>query len=526
VTANYNLTLKRNGFGLGLGGLARGLPKWMRNGDLGRALERADFSLVPTRLRFSSALSREQSTATAFRIPIEHVEDALRTPTLALNHLWRNAAGLTWQPLGMLTLSSDLTSTRDLRVYPDSTTLGRVASSSRKALLGIPVGTERDRNLTTALAFTPGVASWLRPRLLTSSSFVLSRTLASRDPVRTGDGTGAFILPQTLNNSRTNELGVGLDFARGLRQLAGDSSWLGKALSKVRPLDMSTRLTRGSTYDLTAFDPDFRYQLALGGLDDFLVQEGTSAKGVSEARTATISGGADLPAGISITLSQSLTRTSRLQPVSGILIGTETKQRDWPVGSVRWSHAFSRGVFAVMALGTNFRVREGSSTQSGRDLAVGVLNAVRSSSINPDLQISLRNGVSLSLSLNDMNQTNTSNGSETRLSQGDLNGGLNYAFRLPHSVSRSRKQVRSSLTFLSSTSRSCLQQTTDPDCVTISDVTRTELRGGVDTDLLQTLTGGLQVGYSVNDARHLSRRTSQISIIASFQLSLFAGDYR
>ena len=52
------------------------------------------------------------------------------------------------------------------------------------------------------------------------------------------------------------------------------------------------------------------------------------------------------------------------------------------------------------------------------------------------------------------------------------------------------------------------------------------MRGGLDTDLLQTLTGGLQVGYTVNDARHLSQRTSQISIIASFQLSLFAGDYR
>jgi hypothetical protein len=57
-------------------------------------------------------------------------------------------------------------------------------------------------------------------------------------------------------------------------------------------------------------------------------------------------------------------------------------------------------------------------------------------------------------------------------------------------------------------------------------VRRRELRGAVDTDLLQTLSGGLQVGYSLNDARHLNRRTSQISIIASFQLSLFAGDYR
>src|SRR5262249_38090426 len=162
--------------GLGLGGIAKGLPGWMRSGDLGRALEKATLSLVPTRIRFFSGLTRDRATATAFRVPIEQPEDALRVPTLALNHLWRNSARLTWQPLGMLTLNSDLTSTRDLRVYPDSTTLGRLATSERKAFLGIPVGVERDRNLTTALALTPAVASWLRPRLLSSSSFTLSRS--------------------------------------------------------------------------------------------------------------------------------------------------------------------------------------------------------------------------------------------------------------------------------------------------------------------------------------------------------------
>ena len=148
---------------------------------------------------------------------------------LALAHLWRNAAGLTWQPLGMLNLSGDLVSTRDLRIYPDSSPLGRLAYSERRFLLGIPVGVERDRSVTTALQLTPKLASWLRPRLISSSSFVLSRTLSSRDPVRADGDSGAFILPQTLNNARTNELGAAIDFARGLRFLVGDSSGLGKA---------------------------------------------------------------------------------------------------------------------------------------------------------------------------------------------------------------------------------------------------------------------------------------------------------
>ena len=164
-------------------------------------------------------------------MPVARSDDALFQPTLALTHLWRNSAGLTWQPLGMLNLSSDLTSTRDLRVYPDSTTLGRLAYSERKFLLGVPVGVERDRALITALALTPAISSWLRPRFLSNSSFILSRTLTSRDPVRADGDSGAFILPQTLNNTRTNELGASLDFARGIRQLLGDSSGFGQGSS-------------------------------------------------------------------------------------------------------------------------------------------------------------------------------------------------------------------------------------------------------------------------------------------------------
>jgi hypothetical protein len=57
-------------------------------------------------------------------------------------------------------------------------------------------------------------------------------------------------------------------------------------------------------------------------------------------------------------------------------------------------------------------------------------------------------------------------------------------------------------------------------------VRRQEVRAGLDTDLAQTVTGGLQFGYSINDARHLSRRTSHIFLMASFQLSLYAGDYQ
>jgi len=521
---NYLLSSRRKGFRLPLGGLVGLLPGFVRRGELGKSLARADLSLAPTRIRVSSGLSRQESDLTAFRLPVVQSTDPSLRPTLSLTHLWRNSAGLSWQPFGMLTTSADLTSTRDLRVYPDSTSLGRLAYAERRFLAGIPVGVERDRALVTTIALTPTVASWLRPRLLTSSNFVLSRTLTSREPVRADEDSGAFILPQTLNNSRTNELGSAVDVARAVRLLVGDSSSIGRALVRVRPVDLSTRITRTSTYDLTAFDPSLSYQLGLGGLGDFLNQEGTTARGVSEARVATIAGGADLPYGVTMTLSHALTRTTRFQQVGEGFIQTETDQIEWPVGSLRWSHTFSAGSLSLLSLGTAVRRRQGSSQQintSGNP----ALTSIKSVSVSPDMQIGLRNGLSVTAGFTYLDQNNLSNGNETRLNQADVTSGLTYAFRLPRSLSRTPRELRSSFSFLRSAVKSCLQQLTTGDCVVISDVRRHEVRAGLDTDLLQTLSGGLQLSYSLNDARQLSRKTSQISIIASFQLSLFAGDY-
>jgi hypothetical protein len=521
---SYQISGRRKGIRLPIGGIAKALPGFMRRGEIGKGLERADLSLIPTRLRLASGLSRSESNSAAYRFPVARSDDD-PFPTLSLDHVWRNTAGLTWQPLAMLNLNGDLTSTRDLRVYPDSSPLGRLAYSERRFLLGLPVGVERDRTLTTALSLTPNLASWFRPRFISGSNFVLSRTLSSRDPVRADGDSGAFILPQTLNNSRSNELGASVDFARGLRLIAGDSSGLGKALARVRPVDVSTRLTRTSTYDLTAFDPSIKFQLGLGGLGSFLEQEGAGARGVSESRVAALASGADLPYGITLTLSHALTRTTRLQRVNTGLVETETKQREFPVGSVRWSRTFLRGPIALLAVGTAFRRREGSSLQANRS-GPAALTSIQSFSVTPDIQIGFRNGISANFGLNALNQDNLSNGNETRLDQKDLNGAFNYRFRLPRSLSPSRKQVRSSLSYLQTAVKTCLQQGETTECTVISDVRRREMRGGLDTDLVQALSGGLQVGYSVNDARHLNQRTSQISIIASFQLSLFSGDYR
>ncbi len=526
ISLGYNLQMKSRGFRLPFGGLIGGLPKWIRESEGGKALRTAGFSLVPSNVRWTSGLIRDQGDYSSFAVPIARPSDSLVRPTLSLNHLWKNAAGLTWAPLGMLTLNGDLTSTRDLRVYSDSTPIGRLAYAERRFLLGVPVGVERDRTLSTSLRLTPRLTSWLRPRFITSSSFLLSRTLTSRPLVREdGDSSGAFILPATLNNSRLREVGASVDLARALRQVLGDSSGVGKAVARIRPFDLSTQRTRTSTFDLTAFEPSLGYMLGLGGLDRFLTQEGSEALGASESQTTTLSSGADLPLGFSATLSYGLTTTDRFQQLIEGSSQMSSRQREWPVGNVRWNRTFRGGPLALVAAGVGFRYREAQSTQPG-GAGVRAVSATSSSSFTPDLQFSLRNGMALSVGLTSREQRTENNGNSTLLDQDDLTASFNHVFRLPFAIGRVRKQVRSSVTALTSNSLTCLERRDEVDCTVISDVRRQEFRGGLDTDLAATLSGGLQFGYSINDARHLSRRSSHIFLLVSFQLSLYAGDYQ
>ena len=524
ILLGYSLQLRRRGPRLPFGGVIKGMPGWIRNSEFGKSLAGATFSLVPSNLRLNSGLTRNRADYSLFAVPVTRSDDNLITPTLSLTHLWRNSGGLTWQPLGMLALSGDLTSTRDLRVYPDSTSIGRLAYQERRFMLGVPVGVERDRTLTTSLVLTPRLTSWLRPRFSTSSSFLLSRTLDSRPPVQVDPDSGSFILPQTLNNSRGREIAVALDLSRALRQVWGDSSGFGKAVSRVRPLDFSSKLSRNSTYDLAAFDPDLGFMLGLGGRDRFLGHEGESARGASETRSATVSSGADLPLGLTATISYSLTRTDRFQLVGGGFSETVTRQREWPVGNLRWARTFGKGPLSLIAAGAGLRRRSGTSTQP----SVGgtATSAISSYSLTPDLQLSFRNGLALTMSLGTRSQRTENNGNATELDQDDLLGSVNYSFPLPAAISRLRKQVRSTLTALSSKTLTCLEQRDDPGCIVVSDVRRQEIRGGLDTDLLKTVSGGLQFGYSISDARHVNRRTSQIFLLLNFQLSLYAGDYR
>lgn len=526
LVAGYGATPGRKEIRLGLAGLADKLPGFLKRSDGAEGLRTATLNLAPANVRLSSGLTRTESDLTAFQVPVTRPGDVLLPKIQSLSHLWRNSAGLTWQPLGMLGFSADYASTRDLRHYADSTSLGRLAENSRRALLGMDVGVERDRTLSTSFSLTPRLTSWARPRYLRSSDFVLSRSLTSRAPVRElNDSNAGFILPQTLNNAQSNEYGVALDLDRLVRGLIGGTSRSGQAIRRLRPLDLSDRRVRTSTFDLAAFSPDLGYQLAFGGLDEFRNQRGQHAIATTETRTTTLSEAADLPFGFYLSTSYSRIRSSRFQRFGAIETETEALQREWPAGTLRWSRSMPRGPVVNVSLATTYRRRKGTSSQFDPGGGVST-SATLSRSLSPDLGLTFRNGISLNVNYSDLNQRSQNAGNSTELDQATINGDLNYSLRLPVSISRDRRLARLSAGAQWLTSSSCVRQLGISGCRSFADSRHTEYRAGIDTDFTSTVTGGIRFSYALNEAPSLSQRFSQTILTASLQVSLFAGDYR
>ena len=523
---NYNLVLARRGPRLPLDGIVRALPRWLRESPVGEGMKGQIFSLVPTSVRFNTGLNRNENSYTSYRVVVTRADDSLRVPTLNLTHAWRNTAGLTFQPLRMLTLDANLTSTRDLRHYSDSTSLGRLAESERRQFLGLDVGVERDRSISTTMGLLPRVATWLRPRYARSSSFNLTRSLTSRDPVRENGDSGAFLLPQFYSNVQSNETGISVDLNRVAAMSLGDSSGPAHFLARLRPLDFSVRKTRSSTFDLATFDPSLDYVFAFGGRDAFLNQEGELALGATEANEARVATGADLPGGVNLTASFADLVTYSFNRVGAGFVQGQTRQREWPQGSARWNHVMHGGPVAVLGVGASIRRREGTTTIAST--SGGARTSTINTFFNPNLLVSFRNGLSANVTFSRNNGINESSANRTESNSGLLNATLSQNLRLPASISLSRRPLRASVNGQTSTSTTCLRLSSKPEqgCRTVADIRRLSLSGGFTTSVLPTAEAGLNLQYVSNDIRHLAQKTTQFSIVMSFRMQLSTGDLR
>jgi hypothetical protein len=519
---NYFLNTQRKLLSLHLKRLVSGLPRWLRDSDAGRGLANAGFAPWPTSLGFSSQLTHSMGDLQAYQEPIKVLADTILKPVTSEQYLWRNSASLTWIPFTMLTATGNWSSTRDLREYPDSTSIGRLANAEHESLFGTDVGVESSRNVNSSLAFGPHITSWLSPSVTVGSSFILSRSLTSRNPVRIdGDTAGAYILPETINNGRVTTLRVALDWHKLAQRLFGDTSGISRALVNVRPIEFVRSYTALSTYDLARFNPGLGYQLALGSFSSFLAQNGQEAIGAATGVNTQVNASVDLPGGFAATLSYSSTASDQYQHNEGPTGFLETTGNTvtFPSGRFNWLRTFRNGPIAQVQATATIQRDEATSSSPFAD---GTTSTASSSTqrFTPDLLLQLRNQLSLRATGEVDRSVTTFAGNTSQTQSSNFSEYLSWQARMPRFLSAARRTITTQVTVTESSTLSCIQQTTDSTCVTSYDLHRFEVNTSFRALLEHSITGALAFGYVHNDVRSLLQLTSTITINATISIPL------
>lgn len=513
--------------------LLDGLPGFLRNGDMVRGLRDGRLRVTPASLSFSSGMTRTHTDRSSFRVPIATPFDA-PLPVQASTAVLRAAGGIELRPFQSMSVGLSTAWDRDLKDYGDSTTLGALTGQRAQRLLGMDIGFVRQRSLATRLAWSPPIASWIRPRVAWTSDFTLSRDPNAGAPERTdGDSAGAFRLPTTFGNGAAMDLSAAFDLSRLLRGLFGDSSGTRRLLDRVTQLDVSRRIDRRSQFDRPGFDPGTRYILGWGGLGAFRSQGGRLANAASSQRQDRVNLVMRLP------LSVALTGTYAQRSVAGWFLRggfqqvQTTLETEWPNISARWLWSprggFLRKVLSSVNAGLGLQTRRSVNEQPTVDAegeAAGLRFTQQTRARPVSLNVVWVKGIVTTLSRSGERSLTNNVGNLTRGDRTSTAADISASFKPPQDFLPIKNNIRASLRFLHAINALCVERVGAPDCLPIADSRRTEYNLTMDTDMPPSVTAGVSAGYELTEDRHANRKFSQFTLTASVRIFFAAGEIR
>jgi hypothetical protein len=530
LRADYNITPGARGVRIlpgFLAGLLDGSPAWLRESEFGRALRNTRLRLNPAQVRLGSTLVDDDTHRATFRVPVALAADSSVRAQPSVHHRWTNLAGLELRPFETLSLRADLTSTRDLQDYGDTTAVRRSLGTQRGSLFGWDAGFERLRSLSTAATVSPVIASWLKPRFAWATGFSVVRDPNQRVAVVVGADS---VAPLASANFRRRQIGAGLDLARLAAGTVGGV--LGGALRALLPADVSLTRERRSTFDRLAAPPDLRYQLGLGEIGEFRQRDGVLATTAMETRTLTGSAGARLPTGLTVrgTYRDTDGTTWVLQRDGHAPLAQHT--REWPSGSLAWS-VRPGGMLGRAVAGFNaqaqYRVSETTVRQGVAEAipaaaaAPPALTQSRVRVFTPSLTINWAAGITTGAQYGESRTDLMAAGNTTRNDRVDWGGNLSFPFRAPRSLVRLPNPIRTVLSGTASDTRACLIRAGASECASVADSRRRQLDARMDTGVSSTVVGGLSFSYILTDQRHLSSRFTQYVFTVFAEINFVTG---
>jgi Motility related/secretion protein len=494
--------------------------------------------LNPSAIRLRSGLAGSDVSRATYEVPVLRPGDTL-PPALSRTRLWRNAATVDLLPVTGLQLRLDAASTRDLRDYGDTTTIGRLLRQGRSSLFGQDIGVETQRTLNTFLGMTPRIGAWLRPRASLTSTFGFTRDPNARQPVREiGDTAGAFLVPAAFSNARRVETGAQLDPRRLAQAVFGDSSGVVPWLSRIAIVDVAYSRQRASTFNRAGGLPPFGYQFALGGLDDFRGVGGLLAASAIENSTMNVGGMAAPLLGLQVNAAYRRTQGVAWALRAGGQVPIRTRTRDWPNGSIRWMVTPSRRlvgrVLSSLAAQVAYRRTESANEQPPFGSALGVA-VTRSAerAVNPSISLAWAGGVLTTFDATTGRTDQLAAGNLFRSARNQQNASLTFAFRPPAWLrgrgaagERWRSNIRTTARYSVTDNTRCLRSAGQALCVPYVDSRQVQAQLTMDTDLPSNMSAGFQMAYLLNEERQTNRKVAQLVITAFVQLSTSVGQLR
>ena len=449
--------------------------------------------------------------------------------------------GVDVRPFSSLGLRVDYALIRDLQNYGDSTQVGRLVGEQRGDLVGRDIGFVRDRNLSTRLTAAPVVNSWLRPRFSVSSNYVFHRDPNGRVAVQVEtDSVVSFRVPEAISNLRDRLIGATFDLRR-LAEVAGASSPAARLFRGVFPADVSYRKARRSRFDRIPFTPSLRYQLALGGTDEFRAQEGTLATSAVETDAWTVAGGSQLPIGFGVRLNfrRTLSRTWARRGDAQTEI--EQRSREWPSGVMSWIYtppAALRGALTSLTARARYRRSETSSFQPGTlgvpgegtqpdgSSTTGVFTESAATSVTPVVTLTWAAGIVTTAQFSRLRSEVLTSGNLTLSSETRWGGSMSFSFRAPRTLVRLPNEVRTSLTVNSTDASLCLQRAESAECSAVSQSRRRQLDIRIDTGFPPSMRGGASFSYVFREELHTSTQFSQMIFTIFLDINFLASQVR
>jgi hypothetical protein len=244
------------------------------------------FRYTPQQVQFGTTYNGQERTTYQYQQIIRVDADSLIVPIESPRKSLDADATVAFAPFNSLNANFALRTTRDLlpahRASPRAAERSAL-QSARSDLIGVDLGWEASRSLTSSVNWTPPITDWLKPRLSLNSRFSTDRNPSYIELISPGPDSTA-ILQRRFQADRQLTRGLEIAPAVLFKRAPNDSTpgILTRLLGAVQPVVLTVTTALGSQFDRETIDPGLSYQFGLGDLESFRLIGIDSAIAVTE----------------------------------------------------------------------------------------------------------------------------------------------------------------------------------------------------------------------------------------------------